>query len=408
VGVYKNAPDQLTRASMSREQRESLDAFLDVESRRYEALVTESRGIPAPQFRKVLEEGLLPPAVAVRERLADEVVDPTQLDRASAALVPDSRWGGPYRPPSPERRWGEPRRIAVVPIIGTITEGPSRSDPFGFSRSAGSDTIERALRDAESDPRVAAIVVRVDSGGGDGLASDIMYRAVLRARTRKPVVATMGDAAASGGYYAAMGADWVLAEPTTLTGSIGVFVIKPALEGLGKKLGINVETLKRGSSAEILGLYRPWTPAEQAAAQRWVDAFYGQFVDDVARSRRMDRAQVDAVARGRIWSGEDAKARGLVDALGGFPEAVAEARRRAGVAEGEELQLVTYGNPTGLLGALAGENGILTTLGLEGTPATTPPQSEALQRLATEIGVPSLFLLEPGLKAALPFELRMQ
>jgi len=407
VGVYKNAPDQLTRASMSREQRESLDAFLDVESRRYEALVAESRGIPAPQFRKVLEEGLLPPAVAVREKLADEVVDPTQLDRAATGLVPDGRWVGPYRPPSPERRWGEPRRIAVVPVIGSITGGQSRSDPLGLSRSAGSETIERALRDAESDPRVAAIVVRVDSGGGDGLASDIMYRAVLRARTRKPVVATMGDEAASGGYYAAMGADWVLAQPTTLTGSIGVFVIKPALEGLGKKLGINVETLKRGQSAEILGLYRPWTPAEQAAAQRWVDAFYAQFVDDVARSRRMEPAQVDAVARGRIWSGEDAKARGLVDALGGFPEAVAEARRRAGVPEGEELTLVTYGGPSGLVGALAGENGVLTQLGLEGQPAAAP-QSEALQRLATEIGVPSLFLLEPGLKAALPFELRLQ
>ena len=407
VGAYKNAPDQLTRASMSREQRESLDAFLDVESRRYETLVTESRGIPAEQFRKVLEEGLLPTALAVRERLADAVVDPTQLDRAAATLVADARWSGPYRPPSPERRWGEPRRIAVVSILGTITGGPSRSDPLGFSRSAGSDTIERVLRDAESDPRVAAIVVRVDSGGGDGLASDIMYRAVLRARTRKPVIATMGDTAASGGYYAAMGADWVLAQPTTLTGSIGVFVLKPALEGLGKKLGINVETLKRGPSAEILGLYRPWTPAEQAAAQRWVDGFYAQFVDDVAQSRRMQPAQVDALARGRIWSGEDAKARGLVDSLGGFPEAVAEARRRAGVPQDEELLLVTYGAPTGLLGALGGENGVLTTLGLEGSPAGAP-QAEALQRLATQIGVPSLFLLEPGLKAALPFELRLQ
>ncbi len=121
----------------------------------------------------------------------------------------------------------------------------------------------------------------------------------------------------------------------------------------------------------------------------------------------MDVTQVDAVARGRIWSGEDAKARGLVDALGGFPEAVTEARRRAGVPEGEDLALVTYGSPTGLLGALAGETGVLTTLGLEGTP-TVAPQTEALQRLATEIGVPSLFLLEPGLKAALPFELRLQ
>src|SRR5262249_47333077 len=239
VGAYKNAPDSLTRASMSREQRESLDAFLDSEVHRYEGLVGEARGVPPESFRKILEQGLLAPRSAVRGKLADDVVDPAQLARGGAALVPDGRWIGPYWPPVPERRWGEPRRIAIVPVMGTITSGKSRSDPFGIARSAGSETVQRALRDAETDPRVAAIVVRVDSGGGDGLASDIMYRAVLRARARKPVVATMGDTAASGGYYAAMGADWVLAQPTTLTGSIGVFVLKPGLEGLGKKLGIN-------------------------------------------------------------------------------------------------------------------------------------------------------------------------
>jgi len=205
----------------------------------------------------------------------------------------------------------------------------------------------------------------------------------------------------------AMGADWVIAEPTTLTGSIGVFVLKPGLEGLGKKLGVNVETIKRGPLSEIFGLYRPWTPAEQSAAQRWVDAFYDDFVDEVARSRNLDRDRVDAVARGRIWSGEDALARGLVDALGGMPEAIAEARRRAGVPEGEELQLVTYGGPVGLFGALAGENGVLTQLGV-GMGEREAPEPDALQRLAREIGVPSLFLLEPGMKAALPFELRVQ
>jgi protease-4 len=406
VGPYKDAPDALTRASLSREARETLDTFLDVEMRRYEGLVSEARGLSSERFRTVLEEGLLPPRLAVREKLADDVVDPAQLDRAGTALVPDGRWIGTYWPPIPERRWGEPRRIAVVPVMGVITSGRSRSDPLGFSRSAGSETIQRGLRDAENDPRVAAIVIRVDSGGGDGLASDIIYRSVLRARTRKPVIATMGGAAASGGYYAAMGADWVLAEPTTLTGSIGVFVLKPGLEGLGKKLGINVETLKRGPLSDILGFYKPWTPAEQAAAQRWVDAFYEDFVSEVARSRKMERQRVDAVARGRVWSGEDALSRGLVDALGGMPEAIAEARRRAGVPDGEELDLVTYGGPVGLFGALTGENGVLTQLGVG--VESEAPAPDALQRLAREVGIPSLFMLEPGLKAALPFELQLQ
>jgi protease-4 len=405
VGAFKNAPDQLTRASMSQEQRQTLEAFLDTEASQFDARISESRGMPVAWVHRALAEGLLSPRAAVRWKLVDEVVDPVMLDRAAPALVPGGIWVSEYRPPEPERRWGERRRIAIIPVIGSITGGKSRSDPLGLAHSAGSETVEKALREATDDPRVAAIVVRVDSGGGDGMASDVMYRAVLRARERKPVVASMGDAAASGGYYVAMGADRVWAEPTTLTGSIGVFVLKPGLEGLGKKLGVHVETLKRGPMADILGVFRPWTPAEQAAAQRWVDGFYEDFVSEVAKSRHLQPAQIDSVARGRIWSGADAKARGLVDALGGLPDAIAEARRRAGVPEEEDLALVTYGGAAGLLGTLGGEEGVLTQVGLRGEPPGAPAP---LQRLADEVGLPSLFLLEPGLKAALPFEVRLQ
>jgi len=175
VGAYKNLPDQLTRASMSPEQRESLDAFLDTEVRRYEGLVADSRALAPDRFRKVLEEGLLPPRLAVREKLADDLVDPAQLDRVGAALVPDGRWVGPYWPPQPERRWGEPRRIAVVPVIGSITAGRSRSDPLGFSRSAGSDTIEKALRDAAHirGPVVVHVVTNKGQGYGPAVADKI-------------------------------------------------------------------------------------------------------------------------------------------------------------------------------------------------------------------------------------------
>jgi protease-4 len=406
IGPYKDAPDQLTRASMSPEQRTSLDAFLDTGAARLETLTTEARPISAADYRKAISHGLVPPRTAVAERLVDEIVDPASLDRAGAALLSAGRWVGEYWPPAPERQWGERRRIAIVPVLGTITSGPGRSDPFGLAQSAGSDTVTRALREASEDPRVAAIVLRVDSGGGEGLASDVMYRAVLRARTRKRVVASMGDVAASGGYYAAVAAESVWAEPTTLTGSIGVFVLKPGLEGLGKKLGIHVDTLQRGPLANILGFYKPWTKEEQAAAQRWVDAFYEDFVAEVARSRKMTPAQVDGVARGRIWSGTDAKERGLVDALGGLTDAIADARRRAGVPEQEDLGLAIYGGPTGLLATLGGERGVLTSLGLTAEPATSTPA--ALRAFTEEVGLPSLFLLEPGLKAALPFEVRLR
>src|SRR5262249_16679260 len=131
VGAYKNAPDQLTRSSMSPEQRTSLDAFLDTGAARLETLTTESRAISPADYRKAISRGLLAPRTAVADRLVDEIIDPASLDRAGAALLPGGRWVGEYWPPQPERQWGERRRMAIVPVLGTITSGPSRSDPFG-------------------------------------------------------------------------------------------------------------------------------------------------------------------------------------------------------------------------------------------------------------------------------------
>ncbi|MCY1045197.1 signal peptide peptidase SppA [Corallococcus sp. bb12-1] len=408
VGEYKTATDQLTRSDMSPAEKETLDAYLDGLVAHNDKAVEAGRKLSPEKLRAAWTGGILSSRRAKDAGLLDGVVSATELDARVAEWFPGLRFHPTYAPRDErEDRWGLRRRIAVVPILGDITGGRSREDPLGFARIAGAETVVRALAQAQEDPSVVAIVLRVDSGGGDVLASDLMYRAVLEAKRHKPVIASMGDAAASGGYYAAVGADEVLAEPTTLTGSIGIYYVKPALEGLGAKLGLNQETVKRGDMADLLEWWRPWTPEQQVAVQAWVDDSYDTFITEVALNRKMDKAKVDAVARGRVWSGQDALARGLVDGLGGLNEAVAAARRRAKIAPSEELDLDVMGGARGFLSGLGGEPGVHALAGLL-LPALSERPPEALSSLAREVGLGSPELLRPGLKAMLPFTVRIR
>jgi len=233
-----------------------------------------------------------------------------------------------------------------------------------------------------------------------------MYRAVLEAKKRKPVIASMGDVAASGGYYAAMGADQVFAEPTTITGSIGVFFVKPVFNPLAEKLGVHHETIKRGDLSNFVNLLDPWTPEEKAAAQKWVDAFYDGFITEVAKSRRMSREQVDAIARGRVWSGLDAKGKGLVDEMGGLLEAIDAAKARAGIPASEDCEISILGEPRGLLSSLAGSDGMFSAV--LGETSAPPALPATLGQLATEIGADQVLLLQPGVKAMMPFTLKVR
>src|SRR5262249_27466063 len=317
VGEYKNFPDLFTRSDMSREQRETVNAYLDTDVRNFRSALMQSRQLSTQEVDQVWAEGLIAPKAAKELGLIDDVISPADLEQRLGQVFPGAEYDRSYRPRDVrDVHWGERRKIAVVPVIGVIASGKSQEDPLGLVEVAGAETVVRALRRAQEDPLVAAIVVRVDSSGGDGLASDLMYRAMLEAKKTKPVIASMGNVAASGGYYASMGADQIYAEPTTVTGSIGVFFIKPVAKNLAEKLGVHHETIKRGELSNITGLLDPWTPQERAAAQKWVNGFYDSFITEVAASRRMSKEQVDRIARGRVWSGEDAKARGLVDEMG--------------------------------------------------------------------------------------------
>jgi len=279
-----------------------------------------------------------------------------------------------------------------VRVEGDIARGSGGSSPFGGVEIAGSDSIARRIHALADDPAVRAIVVRIDSPGGDGTASDLIWRELVRAREEKhkPVVASMGDVAASGGYYVAVAADRIYAEPSTITGSIGVFIGKFDLHSLYGGLGLTLVTNKRGESADLFTTARPLTDAERQMMQGWVDAFYAEFVDRVASGRKMSSSQVDALGRGRVWSGAQALQRGLVDRMGGLRDALVDAKQRAGFDPGDEVAIDDPGRSESRLGP---DVSVL--------PEQLRGLGEGAARLLALLG-------EPGtLRAALPFDLEV-
>jgi protease IV len=229
-------------------------------------------------------------------------------------------------------------KLALVYAVGDLMPGDSQDGPFG--NVAGSDTIIQGLREAREDASVRAVVLRVDSPGGSGTASDAIWREVQLTRREKPVVASMGDYAASGGFYVAMGADAIVAQPGTITGSIGVFSGKFSLRGLYAKLGISQETVKRGKNATLFSSYEPWDDAQRAKVRALNQAFYDTFVSKAAEGRHKTPAEIEQLAQGRVWTGREAVESGLVDGLGGLDEAVRLARQRARIPAGQSVQIV--------------------------------------------------------------------
>ncbi len=216
-----------------------------------------------------------------------------------------------------EKKSSSKDKIAVIYAQGSIGSGE------GDDQDIGSDRISRTIRKAREDDKVKAIVFRINSGGGDGLASDIIWREVALAAKVKPVVASFGDVAASGGYYIACASTRIVAEPNTITGSIGVFGIIPNFEGLMKnKLGITFDEAKTNKNSGFISVQRPLTPFEYATIQREIETFYDTFISKVAEGRKLTKAQVDSIGQGRVWSGIDAKRIGLIDDFGGLNKAI--------------------------------------------------------------------------------------
>jgi protease-4 len=248
------------------------------------------------------------------------------------------------------RAWRLPSPVAVVYAGGGIASGRSGNDmltgPF-----MGDETVIAALERAFHAPGVKAVVLRVESPGGEVLASDLIDHAVqrLKRETGKPLVVSMGSVAGSGGYYISCHADWIVADRHTRTGSIGVLIVQPSFEGLYDKLRVRQESFDRGEFMPGTSWSHDWTAREQAAADSATGRYYETFVARVANGRHLEPAAVREAAQGRVWMGEDALERHLVDEIGGLDDAVGEARRRAGVPAAEHIRLLELGRPRGSL-----------------------------------------------------------
>ncbi|MEC7948402.1 MAG: signal peptide peptidase SppA, partial [Myxococcota bacterium] len=382
---YKSGPEPLTRTGSSPPAQEQLNALLDDLSGTWLSALAEARGRDVEDMRALVDDAPYTARRAEELSLVDALVYPDELEEHIEDLIsPRIAVDDDYRARTDTEGWAARRELAVVYVTGTIVSGRSASPGFfGGGFTAGSETIVQQLDAARKDPAVKAVVLRVDSPGGSSFASEEIWRAVDRVQQRgKPVVVSMGGTAASGGYYVSAGADAIYAEPTTVTGSIGVYA-GPVIDAseLLDRVGVETELYTRGRNAAMFSFSKPMDDHEFAALDRMVDATYAMFKERVADGRGMSAQEVESVARGRVWSGTDALDVGLVDALGGFHDAVARARAEAGIPAGAPVRLVTYTNRPGP-GGEAIERSVKQLAGLLQLPeAAPPPLPRELQRL---------------------------
>ncbi|MFQ6044412.1 MAG: signal peptide peptidase SppA, partial [Candidatus Poribacteria bacterium] len=350
IGKYKSASEPWTRETMSPANREALNSLLDELFGQLTHAIADGRGFSVAELIRKINYGPYTATEALNAGLVDKLAYDDEIEEISHELM-----GGKYpiikaaeyqRIQRYEPDWRNPSpKIALIYAEGMIVSGKSFSNPLTGDKMMGAKTITKALKRARLDSSVKAIVLRIDSSGGFIQPSDSIWREVSLAKERKPVIVSMGDVAASGGYYIAAPADVIVAEPGTITGSIGVISGKYSLKGLYDKIGIKKEILKRGKYADFYTDYGNYPKEEQAIIKRQIKLMYDDFVHKVAQGRNMTDAEVDQIGRGRVWTGSQAKTNGLVDRIGGLNLALKIAKERAGLSKNAEVQIIRMPKP---------------------------------------------------------------
>ena len=340
IDEYKSAPEMYTRSGSSEPSKRQREALLDDTFASLTTQVAAARGLSVERVRAAVDKALFTPLDAARAGLVDGVHPGEEIEGVLAGLL-GRTIGLREAPKSPERSrsWSLPR-IAVITIDGELTDGKSYTIPILDMKFVGIRTLLPLFLQMAHDQRVHGIVLRVNSPGGSALAADLLAREIERLRSDgKPVVCSLGDVAASGGYYVAAPCRTIFAAPSTITGSIGIYTGKFDVSGLAAKLGVGIERFERGAHAGMETLWRPYSDEERALLLGVLRYHYDRFVAQVSRGRGLTVAAVDALGHGRVWSGQAAKARSLVDQLGGFGDALAETKRLAGLPAEAPVEL---------------------------------------------------------------------
>ena len=417
VGEFKGAGEPLTRTSMSPQLRAQYEQFVgDLYEQLVEGIAAD-RKLPVDEVRTLIDTGVFTPEAAVEAKLIDAVayedevvsglagrlkIDEPKVARDYAEQKLDNDFSGIaglvklvelLSGQKQAAAAGKDKQIAIVYLTGEIKEGKGKDELLGGG-SAGSESVIKAIREAAKNDKVAAIVLRIDSPGGSALASDLIWREAER--TTKPVVASLSDTAASGGYYVAVAADKIVAAPGTLTGSIGVVGGKIAIGKAMEKYGVHTDVVAKGRNAGWLSMQTPFTDHEREVFLATMKDVYRLFTSKVAAGRKLDMEKLATLAEGRVFTGRMAKDLGLVDRLGTLEDAVDEAKKLAGIGEDEAVERVLLPEPRGLFDDLFGMAGAAAPVArLAGTGAA-PGSSfarEALLRaalLARMAGVPGL------------------
>lgn len=347
-GKFKSAVEPFILDKMSKENRDQAETFLNSMWASMLSDIASSRKTNVDVLNKLANDlAITLPSDAVSYKLVDELLYEDEVldllkkrmrlkekDKLNFVSVES------YSRYNPKNSYYGKDKIAVIYAIGAIYGGE------GDDETIGSERIAKAIKDARLDDNVKAIVFRVNSPGGSALASDVIWREVNLAKKKKPFIVSMGDLAASGGYYISCAADRIFAQPNTITGSIGVFGLIPNFKRtFEEKLGVTVDTVNTNTHSDMMTAFRKASPTESVHIQRSVENVYDTFIGRVAEGRKMSKDQVDSIGQGRVWSGADALKIGLVDELGGLPQAIAFAAKKAKLKEYKMLELPHKKNP---------------------------------------------------------------